>query len=122
MSRALENKEFLNSALYKSVALLYHEWQDDGRAASFSSISQRQGGAALGVIRDNVKQNLGYYLSLRGITQKELAERLGVSQAAVTNWVKGKNSPDIDVLADICEFLNITVSNLLGIDESVKTK
>lgn len=72
----------------------------------------------MGVIRDNVKQNLGYYLSLRGITQKELAERLGVSQAAVTNWVKGKNSPDIDVLADICEFLNISVSNLLGIHES----
>lgn len=47
----------------------------------------------MGEIRENVKQNLGYFLSLRGMSQKELAMKLGVSQSAVTNWIKGKNSP-----------------------------
>lgn len=74
-------------------------------------------GDSLGEIRDNVKRNLGYYLSLRGISQKELAERLGVSQSAVTNWIKGKNSPDIEVVAEICDVLEISVSDLFGKEE-----
>lgn len=68
----------------------------------------------MGQIRENVKKNLGYYLSLQGISQKELAERLGVSQSAVTNWIKGKNSPDIEAVAQICQVLRISVSDLFG--------
>ncbi len=71
----------------------------------------------MGEIRDNVKRNLGYYLSLRGMTQKELAEKLSVSQSAVTNWIKGKNSPDIEVVAQICEILNISVVELFGTND-----
>jgi len=70
----------------------------------------------MGTIRDNVKKNLGYYLSLKGISQKELAEKLNVSQSAVTNWIKGKNSPDIELVAEICEILNISVIELFGTD------
>lgn len=68
----------------------------------------------MGQIRENVKKNLGYYLSLQGISQKELAERLGVSQSAVTNWIKGKNSPDIEAVAQICQVLRVSVSDLFG--------
>lgn len=68
----------------------------------------------MGQIRENVKRNLGYYLSLRGISQKELSEKLHVSQAAVTNWIKGKNSPDIELVANICEILEISVIDLFG--------
>lgn len=68
----------------------------------------------MGQIRENVKKNLGYYLSLQGISQKELAEKLGVSQSAVTNWIKGKNSPDIESVAQICQALRISVSDLFG--------
>ncbi len=68
----------------------------------------------MGTIRDNVKKNLGYYLSLRGITQKELAKKLNVSQSAVTNWIKGKNSPDIELVAEICDILDISVTELFG--------
>ena len=70
----------------------------------------------MGEIRENVKKNLGYYLSLRGISQKELSERLSVSQSAVTNWIKGKNSPDIETVAQICNVLEISVIDLFGAD------
>jgi transcriptional regulator with XRE-family HTH domain len=73
-------------------------------------------GDNMGEIRDNVKRNLGYYLSLKGISQKELADKLSVSQSAVTNWIKGKNSPDIEVVAQICDILGITVIELFGTD------
>ena len=95
----------LNFRLYKSTSVLY----DDMKV-----------GDSMGEIRDNVKRNLGYYLSLRGLSQKELAERLDVSQPAVTNWIKGKNSPDIEVVAKICDILEISVSDLFGKDEEVR--
>jgi len=72
----------------------------------------------MGVIRENVKRNIGYYLSLKGMSQKDLAERLRVSQSAVTNWVKGKNAPDIEMVAQICDALGITVLELFGTDGS----
>ena len=68
----------------------------------------------MGEIRNNLKRNLSYYLDLMSISQKTLAEKLNVSQAAVTNWVKGKNSPDIETVSEICDFLNIKMSDLLG--------
>ena len=77
-------------------------------------------GDRVGEIRDNVKRNLGYYLSLRGISQKELAVRIGVSQSAVTNWIKGKNSPDIEIVAQICDILAISVTDLFGKEDREK--
>ncbi len=68
----------------------------------------------MGEIRDNLKKNLNYYLDITNTTQKALSEKLNVSQAAVTNWVKGKNSPDIEMVSEICEFLEIKMSDLLG--------
>lgn len=71
----------------------------------------------MGEIRENVKRNLGYYLLLRGMSQKQLAGELGVSQSAVTNWIKGKNSPDIEAAAKACEILDISIVDLFGTDK-----
>jgi len=71
----------------------------------------------MGEIRNNVQKNLSYYLNLKKISQKELATMLNVSQSAVTNWIKGKNSPDIEIVAEICNILDITVTQLFGMNE-----
>lgn len=81
----------------------------------------------MGELRDSLKQNLNHYLSLSGMTQKDFSIKLGVSQAAVTNWLKGNNSPDIDVIAKICDVLGITINDLIqnsgnGDEESVVYK
>lgn len=67
----------------------------------------------MGEIRERLRKNLAYYLTTKNISQKALAESLNVSQAAVTNWIKGKNSPDIEVIAELCEVLNISINDLL---------
>ncbi len=67
----------------------------------------------MGELRNSLKQNLNHYLSLSGMTQKDFSIKLGVSQAAVTNWLKGNNSPDIDVIAKICDVLGITINDLI---------
>lgn len=55
------------------------------------------------------------YREDRGISQKELAEKLGISNSRVSNWEQGINRPDADILADICEALNVSPSELLDV-------
>lgn len=51
------------------------------------------------------------------MSQKELAGKLGVSQSAVTNWIKGKNSPDIEFVTQICGFLDISLNDFFGVKD-----
>lgn len=67
-------------------------------------------------IKDNIATNLLYYLKERNMSQKEMADKLGVARSSVNNWIKNNNLPDIDLLQQICEILNITLAELLGID------
>ena len=50
-----------------------------------------------------------------GISQKELAERIGVSNGRVSNWEQGLNRPDADMLAKLCYALQVSPGSLLGI-------
>ena len=61
---------------------------------------------------------LRYYRELRGISQKELASKIGVSNARVSNWEQGLNRPDVDILAAICAALQITADDLLDLPSS----
>lgn len=50
---------------------------------------------------------------LRGLTQHELAEALGVKRTVVTNWETGVNSTPTKYLLDLAEVLGCTVEDLL---------
>ncbi|MBQ4282986.1 MAG: helix-turn-helix transcriptional regulator [Lachnospira sp.] len=52
-----------------------------------------------------------------GITQKQLAEKLGVSDKAVSKWENGKNMPDNSILLELCETLKVNVNELLSGEE-----
>ena len=47
------------------------------------------------------------------LTQKELADKLGVTYQAVSKWETGKNIPDISLLKQLSEEFQIDVQNLL---------
>ncbi len=55
------------------------------------------------------------YREARGISQIQLAEKLGISNNRISNWEQGINRPDADILADICRALNISPSELLNV-------
>lgn len=48
------------------------------------------------------------------LTQAELAEQLGVTDRAVSNWKNGKNMPDLSLFKTLCEMLHITINELLS--------
>ena len=48
----------------------------------------------------------------KGLSQQDLAEKLSVSNQAVSKWESGKNLPDIAIQKQICEACNITLEEL----------
>ncbi len=68
-------------------------------------------------IRERLQCNIISLLKEKNISQKKFAGLLGVSQAAVTNWVKGKNSPDIELVAKMCEIFDVNFSELVNFDD-----
>ena len=49
----------------------------------------------------------------KGCTQKELADRLFVSDKAVSKWERGLSFPDISLLVPLSQALDVTVMELL---------
>ena len=49
-----------------------------------------------------------------GLTQAVLAEKLGISDRAVSKWKNGKSMPDSGIMLDLCELLKINVNELLS--------
>lgn len=49
----------------------------------------------------------------RGMTQMQLAERLNITDRAVSKWETGKSLPDASIMLELCEHLGITVNDLL---------
>ena len=50
----------------------------------------------------------------QGMTQAVLAEKLGISDRAVSKWETGKSMPDSGIMLELCELLNINVNELLS--------
>lgn len=48
------------------------------------------------------------------MTQKELAQRLGVSDKTVSKWETGRGLPEISIMRSLCETLDISINELLS--------
>ena len=57
-----------------------------------------------------------------GITQDELAEKLFVTEKAISRWETGRGTPDISLLLPLSKELNIDVSELLNGEENKKSR
>lgn len=50
----------------------------------------------------------------KGFTQKQLSEKLGISDKTISKWECGNGFPDISLLLPLCKELDITVNELLS--------
>ena len=57
----------------------------------------------------------------RNMTQMDLADTMGVSYQAVSNWERGNSMPDISKLEDLCGALQISLEELLGVSKQTQT-
>jgi len=68
-----------------------------------------------------VGKNIKAARTAKNMTQLELADILGVSYQAVSNWERGNTMPDIAKLPDISKALGIEISDILGEDNCANT-
>ena len=63
---------------------------------------------------DQIK--IGRFIATRrkevGLTQLELAEKLNISDRAISKWETGKSLPDASIMIELCEILGIGINEL----------
>ena len=50
----------------------------------------------------------------KGLTQSRLAEKLGITDKAISKWETGKSMPDVSLFIPLCDLLEITLNELLS--------
>ena len=72
------------------------------------------------------KQTMGEIISTlrreRAMTQKDLAEKMGVTDKAVSKWERNLSCPDVTTIPHLAEVLDTTVERLLDVEPSQKTE
>ena len=72
------------------------------------------------------KQSLGAFICRRrkelGLTQRELADRLFVTESAVSKWERGLSYPDITLVRELCNVLEVSEHELLTASEDAEAR
>ena len=55
-----------------------------------------------------------------GLSQEELADKLGLSRQAVSKWERAESSPDTDNLICLAKLYNVSLDDLLNTDETLE--
>ena len=50
----------------------------------------------------------------KNLTQSQLAEKLNMSNKSISKWETGKGMPDSSVMLELCNYLGISVNELLS--------
>ena len=57
----------------------------------------------------------------KNLTQAELANRIGVSDRAISKWENGRGLPDYEYISDLCDELGITFNEFIA-GEKIESK
>lgn len=61
-----------------------------------------------------IPETLKIVRNKKGMSQRELAEKLGVSQQTIGSWEVGRTAPDPEAIKKIADFFNVSTDYLLG--------
>ena len=56
----------------------------------------------------------------KGMTQVELAEKMGVTDKAVSKWERDLSFPDVNTIPRLAEIFNVTVDELMQVKTDTK--
>ncbi len=62
----------------------------------------------------NVGIRISELRKAKNMTQMELADKMGISFQAVSNWERGNSMPDISKLPELAQLFGVTVDEILG--------
>ena len=64
---------------------------------------------------EDIQKRLREAIELGTITQKELAEKLGINPSTVSKYMRLDKYPSLDTFANICEILDVSADEILGL-------
>ena len=70
---------------------------------------------------ENLGQRITELRKKRNLTQSELGEKLNVTSQAVSKWENNLSEPDLETTKKLCEILEVSMSELLGLDDKSTT-
>ncbi len=65
-------------------------------------------------MENNLAANIRSFRKSLGFTQEQLAERLGITLAAVSKWERGSSEPDLSYIMELAELFHVSVDALIG--------
>lgn len=69
---------------------------------------------------DDIKLRLRDAIKNSGLSQKEVARRVGINPATVSKYVRLEKYPSIDTFALLCRALGISSDRILGLEDSLE--
>lgn len=63
--------------------------------------------------KKTMAENLSFYVSKSGKTQKEISEDLGISRTILNEWINGRKYPRIDKIEMMANYFGILKSDLI---------
>lgn len=64
---------------------------------------------------DEIQQRLREAIQFSGLTQKEIAEKLGINASTVSKYMKQNKYPSLDTFANLCKILDVSSDEILGL-------
>lgn len=59
-------------------------------------------------------EQITYLREQKGLTQEELASKLGISRSALSHYEKNRREPEFQVLSDIADLFEVSLDFLFG--------
>ena len=64
--------------------------------------------------QEKIGKFISYVRREKGLTQNDLAFKLGITDRAVSKWENGRGMPDLSLIKELCNILDISVNELLS--------
>ena len=64
---------------------------------------------------DEIQKRLREAIAQSGISQKDLADKLGINPSTVSKYMRLNKYPSLDTFANICEVLDVSADEILGL-------
>ncbi len=65
------------------------------------------------ILETQIKEKIGEAIKYSGMTQTQIAKKIGVSQQMISSYLKGDKLPALDTLANLCQALDLDANEIL---------
>ena len=74
------------------------------------------------ITNEQIRAKLVSAIRCSGVSQSEIAKRVGIKQQSLAQYLSGRAMPAVDTLANICEVLDLDANDVLCIHEYAEPK